>query len=294
MINYKIALERIASPRFEDFYALKKTNNSAPIGWIHRDHVEIIAPFHQVFTIDQSSDTITLAEPFLSRSSESRSAEIAEISAMLYEAGHLNEWRGELYGVYETSLRENDLLFVIERSAAPFFGVRTYGAHINGFTTFENEENPLRCWIGQRSTKKRIAPLKFDQIAAGGLTYGESVDESAEREAMEEASIPHHLAVTMRYQGLLHNMEEVDRTIRQETLFCYDLKLPQDFIPKVNDEEMLQFKCLPLDSIATLIEEHQFKDNSALVMLQFMLRHGSIPKTHPHYELLSQRLISDA
>lgn len=277
MVNLTALAQQFKKPIYSSYFVFKHQADGISLGWIHQDHLEIINVFKEFFTIHLKKREVSLTKVFHQQSLEERNHVVAIFCQYLNKKGLLPDWRDELYGVYLPSISLNPYqsaspLFVLERNAAPFFGIQTFGAHINGYSL---KENQVISWIGKRAKTKRIAPLKYDQIAAGGITYKETPYNTAIREAKEEASIPEALAMTCQYHGVFQHLEELEeeKVIRQETLFCFDLKLPPTFIPQTNDGEMLHFEALAAEKILKLIGQHRFKTNSAWVMLHFLFRH---------------------
>lgn len=58
------------------------------------------------------------------------------------------------------------------------------------------------------------------------------------KECGEEASIPEPLARAARPAGMITYMTNMEQGLKPDVLFCYDLKLPADFVPKPADGEV--------------------------------------------------------
>ena len=68
-------------------------------------------------------------------------------------------------------------------------------------------------------------------------------------------------------------------------LFNYDLELPPDFRPVNADGEIAEFYLWPIERvIETVRNSGEFKFNCALVVIDFLVRHGLIFPDHPDYE----------
>jgi hypothetical protein len=78
--------------------------------------------------------------------------------------GLLTGWRNELYPV--TPAFDAKPLLLIERAAAPYFGIRAYGVHVNGYVVRADGSKAL--WVARRSPSKQTWPGKLDHIVAGG------------------------------------------------------------------------------------------------------------------------------
>jgi hypothetical protein len=74
--------------------------------------------------------------------------------------------------------------------------------------------------------------------------------------------------------------------IRQDTLFCYDLELPESFVPRNTDGEMEEFLLWPVSQVLNTVRETEmFKFNVNLTIIDFALRHGFIdPDDEPNYQ----------
>ncbi len=121
----------------------------------------------------------------------------------------------------------------------PFFGVRAYGVHLNGYRFVDGR---LHLWIGRRAPDKRVAPDKLDNIVAGGIGNGHSVVATLFKEAEEEGGVPASLVARARPAGAVSYLMRTDIGIRDDVLFVYDLELPADFTPKNSDGEIVRFR----------------------------------------------------
>jgi len=62
---------------------------------------------------------------------------------------------------------------------------------------------------------------------------------------------------------------------KRDVLFCYDLKLPEDFVPNNEDGEVDSFRLIPVPHAANIIRRTEFfKPNCNLVIIDFLFRHG--------------------
>ncbi len=83
----------------------------------------------------------------------SRTAAVASVARALADEGRLSAWRDERYAVGANP--DGAPLFLLERAAARYFGIRTFAAHVNG-TTRRNGSTAM--WIARRSPHKAIDP----------------------------------------------------------------------------------------------------------------------------------------
>ena len=84
--------------------------------------------------------------------------------------------------------------------------------------------------------------------------------------------------------GALAYNRVAQRGYRRDVLYCYDLELPEDFVPRNTDGEVEEFRLLPIEEVARLVREtDDFKLNCNLVIIDFLIRHGLLPPDHDDY-----------
>lgn len=106
---------------------------------------------------------LTLAPQYTT--TEARTQAVAGVlSELRHKHGLLSGWRDELYPVTPTF--DAEPLLLIERAAAPYFGIRAYGVHVNGYVVQADGRKAL--WVAKRSASKQTWPGKLDHIVAGG------------------------------------------------------------------------------------------------------------------------------
>lgn len=206
--------------------------------------------------------------------------------ARLREAGRLPAWRGERYAVVRAWGAAEAMQ--VERAAVPWLGVRAFGVHVNGWV--RGARGPL-LWVARRSRHKPSHPGKLDHLVAGGQPAGLSLRQNLVKEAMEEASVPASLAeqavgvAPFRYRLLTPD------GLRDDTLFTYDLELPEGFQPQVRDGEVESFRLVPADEVlAMLRSSDEFKPNVVPCILGFLLRQGVVGERDPERSVLLREL----
>ena len=188
-------------------------------------------------------------------------------------------WRDELYPV-GTGFH-SPAFFEMERAAVPLFGVRSYGVHMNGWL---KNNNRSYMWIARRSLTKPTGPGKLDQMVAGGQPAGMSLRDNLIKECEEEAGIPRALAVNARSVGIVSYQTTREEGLRNDVLFNFDLEVPLGFEPVNNDGEVAAFMLWEIrEVIERLNDTEDFKFNSALVIIDFLIRHGFIDSDDPDY-----------
>lgn len=254
------------------------------LGWILHPFAERLARFPGVFEVTPKA--VALKDRY--RDYDSRSRAMAEVVAALAAEGAVPKPRNERYPV-ATSFYAKPLL-ALERSAVPSFGTLAYGVHLNGFVGCGRD---MKMWIGRRSRHKATAPSKLDHIVAGGQPVGLSLVQNLVKECAEEAAMPEALALTARPVGFISYLIENEEGIRNDVMFCYDIELPEDFRPANTDGEIEEFHLWPIQKVMeTLAAGEEFKFNVALVIIEFLVRHGFLSPEDPDYAeiVLSMRI----
>ena len=169
-------------------------------------------------------------------------------------------------------------LILEDRAAASLFGICSYGVHLNGIA------GKQKLWLARRSIDRPQYPKHLDHLVAGGLTARMQVHEVMIRECFEEAGIPESMAQTAKLCGHVSLFMEDHGRIKRDLLFCYDLILPEDFIPSNQDGEVDSFLLKDFSEIENLITEtEEIKLNCNLVMIDFLIRHGHLKAEMPFY-----------
>jgi hypothetical protein len=118
--------------------------------------------------------------------------------------------------------------------------------------------------------------------------HGLSCRDNVIKECEEEASIPRHIAETALPVSAVSYESSIPEGVKRDVLFVYDLRLSEDFVPEPMDGEVEGFQRLPIDAVAEIIyNTTDFKPNCALVVLDFMVRHGVLrPEQKGYLDLL--------
>ena len=208
------------------------------------------------------------------------------ICADLERRGLISHLHGERYPV--TAGNRADARFLIDRACAPYFGVRAFGQHMNGYV---RNADGLAMWVPRRSASRRVFPNHWDNTVAGGLPYGVELADNLRKECWEEAHMPAELADLAVAVGAVCYCRDSDRGLKPDLMYCYDLELPADFTPRCNDDEVEAFHLWPIEQvIETVRDTDTFKLNCNLVIIDFLIRHGLISQDDPDYLPLIQGL----
>jgi 8-oxo-dGTP pyrophosphatase MutT (NUDIX family) len=165
----------------------------------------------------------------------------------------------------------------IDRGAVPSFGVQAVGVHVNGLV---HRAGGLHLWVARRAMDKLLDPGKLDHIVAGGVSAGFGPVETLVKEAGEEAGIPPDLASAAVKTGEIVYAMDRKEGLRRDLVHCYDLVLPESFVPVATDGEVEAFELWPIARVVeTVRTTDDFKFNVNLVLIDLFLRLGLIAGT---------------
>jgi 8-oxo-dGTP pyrophosphatase MutT (NUDIX family) len=251
------------------------------IGWLLRDNAAALTRFGDVFAVEGERVRLVARGDV-----DTVSAAVDEVVEALVAENLLPKWRNETFDVMP---RWGDpVIFRLDRGAVPFFGVRAYGVHLNGY---RHVGSKLHLWIGRRAPDKRVAPDKLDNIVAGGIGNGHGIAATMVKECDEEAGLPAALVAHAVPVGAVTYCMETPLGVRDDILFVYDLEMPADVTPRNNDGEIVHFDLIPAaDVIDRVRQTDDFKFNVNLIILDFAVRHGLIAVDDPEYLTVASSL----
>jgi hypothetical protein len=244
------------------------------IGLLRRDNAEALHQFSEVFAVSEDKVELVARGDV---AAVSRAVDAA-VDALVAE-GRVPKWRNETFDV--APRWGSPAVFRLDRGAVPFFGTRAYGVHLNGYL---RQGEHLCLWVARRSPDKQVAPNKLDNIVAGGIGNEHGVGDTLLKEGEEEASIPTSMMSQAIPAGAVSYRMETRLGIRDDVLFVYDLELPEDFVPRNRDGELVDFKLVRATEVLEQIRAtSDFKFNVNLVILDFAIRHGLLRPDDPEY-----------
>jgi isopentenyldiphosphate isomerase len=243
--------------------------DGAVVGSLRPAFAEALTKAHDAITGDAKSGFGFI--PDITRP-EDRSVVLAEAANRLHDEGLIKRLHGEKFDVRPT-LAHNPLC-VLDRSAMSYFGFRSWGVHMNGFV---RKSDGIHMWIAHRATDKPTYPGMLDNMVAGGQPAGLGFLENMIKECAEEADIPADLAANLTPVGTVSYLHENKAGIKPDIMVNYDLELPADFVPNNADGEVERFELMPITDVAEIVKNSfDFKFNCALVIIDFLIRHGII------------------
>lgn len=258
------------------------------VGCVKMSFAETLARWPEVFRIDERGVTLAAQLDAVDAPAAERTQAVGEVLERLREEGHIDGWRDELYPVNRSWSEPPFLL--IERAAVPWLGVRGYGVHMNGIVP---GSRGLQMWIARRSLSKPTGPGKLDQMVAGGQPADIGLYDNMMKECGEEAGIPLDIARYARAVGAISYALETSVGFRPDLIFNFDLELPKNFTPVNTDGEVEVFYLWPMEQVVeTVRDSDAFKFNCALVVIDFLVRHGYIAADDPDYSDIVEGLMA--
>lgn len=242
-------------------------------GWIRPDFARKLAAWPEWFdvtgerVVSPSEDPVVLEQG------------LARVARALADRGDIPGLLNEPYPI--TAGGREQAIATVDRAMAAWLGLRSFGQHLNGYV---RDGERLLMWVGRRARDRLVFPGALDNLVAGGLPHGVGLQENLIKECREEAGMPPELARRARPVGAVSYNRVAERGFRPDVLYCYDIELPADFVPRNTDGEVESFHLLPIEAVMqTVRETDRFKLNCNLVIIDFLVRHGFIGPEHPDY-----------
>jgi 8-oxo-dGTP pyrophosphatase MutT (NUDIX family) len=226
------------------------------VGYVTPEFAEVL---HSLAELTRTPAGITLREP----------NSLAHLARDAAEPGGY-PIRGEEFDVRAST--DGESLATIDRGALPSFGLIAEGVHLNGLV---QRADGLHLWVARRAATKLLDPGKLDHLAAGGISAGMGAFDTLVKEAAEEAAIPAELMQHARRVAQISYAMERPEGLRRDRLQCYDLFLPEDFMPRAEDGEVESFELWPIArAVESVARTDDFKFNVSLVLVDLFQRLG--------------------
>ena len=191
---------------------------------------------------------------------------------------------------------------LLRLDTSPLFGVVTYGINMAVFrwNGDNDSEGLMEIWVPRRSSTRAKFPGMLDSSVGGGLATGETPWTCLIRESEEEASLGEELVKTAKEAGTVTYFyisgEGSGGEIglpQPECSYVFDLDLtgsPPDVLIS-NDGSVEAFELLTVTEVKQALSRNEFKPNCALVMLDFLIRHGQLTaEDEPDYKEICLRM----
>lgn len=193
-----------------------------------------------------------------------------------YECGYMTEWRHEMQDWFPSDAMDRHIpgdsgfpALTIERCGFRYLGLRSRAVHVNGFT------HDGRLMVGQRAESKSQDPGLFDNLMAGGMSAGETWEQTLQRELYEEAGINRERAsASITLTGFLDTCRQDHDVWHSETLIVCNLLLEQGEDPRNLDGEVQRFLSMSAPETIQRMKDGQFT-RDGIVSLAYGLGLGS-------------------
>src|SRR2546430_4337405 len=118
------------------------------IGGLRHDNSVGLARFDPVFAVEPERVALVASGDV-----DRVSAAVDEVVEALVAERNIPKWRNETFDVMA---RWGDKpIFRLDRGAVPFFGVRAYGVHLNGYRLIDR---PMDLWVGRLAPDQLVPP----------------------------------------------------------------------------------------------------------------------------------------
>jgi 8-oxo-dGTP pyrophosphatase MutT (NUDIX family) len=250
-------------------------------GWLDERRLARALEFSGVFRASEGG--LAFAADVADFTARTRALE--GVARALAAEGALSPWRDERYAI--AAELGAPPWCELERAAARYFGIRTFAAHVNGVV---RDAGATTMWFARRSPAKAIDPGLLDNLVGGGVAAGSTVAATVVKEAWEEAGIGTEVAVQAVPAGIVEICRSRPDGLQRETIFVHDLWLDAGFEPSGHDGEVVAWRRVDVAHAAQLIANASGADvvtaDASLVVLDWLLREGAIPRDSPDFRAL--------
>nr|POE47108.1 uncharacterized protein CFP56_00440 [Quercus suber] len=256
-----------------EYYQLFLPNDQRPHGYMLPAVVEQM-PWTETFIVDSRNRTVTVRRP-ASISGDPSQHESDAFAAVINAAIDRDIFpilHGEHSEMFSIIGARHPVR--LERFASSLFGITGRGAHLTMYT--RTSTGSLKIWVPRRSPTMFTYPNKLDTSVAGGVPAHQTPWENLVQEADEEASLPARLITSSAKAGGVLTYLHRGRAglVSGDCVYVYDLEVDADVVPVPKDGEVKEFYLMDVDEIKVAMAKGEFKTNSAVVMLDFFVRHG--------------------
>ena len=182
----------------------------------------------------------------------------------------LDGWRDEEYRILGARSE-----IKVERAGAGLLGIITNGVHMTLYTRLK-ESGDMRIWVPTRSMTTKAYPGMLDSSVAGGVPIGVEPFACLLKEAAEEASLSEDLTRrSVKAVGVVSEFcAKGDDQLEPSIKYVYDMELEEGLEPRPGDTEVQGFRLMTVDEVKRSILDGSYKPMSAMVIIDFLIRHG--------------------
>jgi 8-oxo-dGTP pyrophosphatase MutT (NUDIX family) len=251
-------------------------------------------PWTEEFRVDHDARTVHLIVPHEKDPSTAYTAALSKLVQKAIDEDTFSVIHGQHSEPY--SILGANFPVSVERYASNLLGIISRGAHL---TVYTSTPEGMKIWVPRRSAKLFTYPDCLDTTVAGGVAAGEGPFECIVREAEEEASLSEEqvrkgtiATGCLSYVGLNDSRGGGEKGLICPTIiYVYDLEVGVDVACCQNDDEVKEFYLMDVDEVKAALFRGEFKTNSAVIMIDFFMRHGIITaENEKHYADIMARM----
>lgn len=170
--------------------------------------------------------------------------------------------------------------FDLQRAAVRFLGVLTTGVHLN---VYSQREGTGRLHLARRAAHISSYPGALDQAVAGFLPVGGDPRLKLLEEAREEAGLSAEAISKSVAVSSIEFALNGQPGLQRGAVYIFDVRITPDVKLRNNDGEVECFVEVEYKDVIQLLAEKQFKFDSGLVTLDFLMRHGALDYFDPDF-----------
>jgi isopentenyldiphosphate isomerase len=182
------------------------------------------------------------------------------------DQGLLTGWREERFSFWHADCTEPEpqhpAFLNVERSGFRWLGMRSHAVHVNGFLP------DGRLWCARRALSKATDPGLLDNVTAGGLPSGESIQDCVQRELAEEAGLFSLDGHVLQSAGRVRTARREPQGWHDEIVHVFNLTLAEHFVPANQDGEVAEFMCLSPQQVLVRMLARDFTVDAVQALLQ--------------------------
>lgn len=263
-----------AADRARLFALGEQSRQSPPADWLpwHCGHLPLgwLSPGRAAWLVQHLPDCRRMPDTLVwhgaSKDPAERSAQLQNVLLTAREQGLLTGWRSERFSFWHADCSNPDpqvpAFLDVERSGFRWLGMLSHAVHVNGFLA------DGRLWCARRAWSKATDPGMLDNVTAGGLPSGETVQACLQRELAEEAGLFNLQTHTLQAAGWVRTSRLEQQGWHDEIVHVFNLTLADSFKPVNQDGEVHEFMCLNAHQVLTKIQDDEFTPDALQTLIQ--------------------------
>jgi 8-oxo-dGTP pyrophosphatase MutT (NUDIX family) len=185
-----------------------------------------------------------------------------ELQAMVVDTAHSVDATDDGENTSAMAMNNAPSQLVFERCGHQFLGGVTHAVHVNALTP------DGLMWCGRRALSKATDPGRLDNVCAGGVPVGESLQETLRREMMEEAGINLEQCSAVAAVATVRTSRSEAIGWHDEYLHVTNVLLPPHVVPRNQDGEVSGFELLHSHQVMQAIRDNDMTADAGLTVVQ--------------------------